>query len=89
LKDNLQICNFCELFGFNSKKYPVSRLPIKIGAELFHEGYVFSPGMCVGGFDISQHIDDLALIYFDNHNIIVLHMFVPDGSIQFTGLFLT
>lgn len=80
MRDNLQICNFCELFGFNSNEYPVSRVPIKIGAELFPEGYVFSPGMRVGGFDISQHIDDLPLMYFDDYNIIVLHMFVPDGT---------
>lgn len=80
MSDNLQICNFCELFEFNSKKYPVSRLPIKIGAELFQEGHVFYPHMSVGGFDISQHIDNLALIYFDDYNIIILHMFVPDGT---------
>lgn len=80
MKDNLQICNFCELFGFNSNEYPVCRVPIKIGGELFPEGHVFSPGMRVEGFDISQHIDDLALMYFDDDNIIALHMFVPDGT---------
>jgi hypothetical protein len=77
---NLLICNYCELFGFNREEHPVSRLPIKIGSELFPVGHVFFPGMRVGGFDISQHIDDLALMYFDDYNIIVLHMFVPDGT---------
>lgn len=80
MSDNLQICNFCELFGFNLNGYPVSRVPIKIGAEMFPEEYVFSPGMRVGGFDISQHIDDLALIYFDNCNMIALHMFILEGT---------
>ena len=34
----LQISNYCDLFGFNSKKYPVSRLPIKIDSEIYPTG---------------------------------------------------
>jgi len=80
LKDNLLICNFCELFGFNSKEYPVSRLSIKIDSHVYPAGHEFLSGTKYHGFDISNHIDDLALIYFDENQNLVLHMFVPDGT---------
>jgi len=77
---NIEISNFCELFGFNNKEYPVSRLPIKIKTKIYREGYVFKPGNLYNGFDISKHIDDLALVYYDEKKNVVLHMFVPDGK---------
>ena len=77
---NLQISNFCELFGFNSRINPVSRIPIKINSEIYPAGFEFVQGVKYQGFDISNHIDDLALVYFDEKENIVLHMFVPDGT---------
>ncbi len=77
---NLQISNFCELFGFNFKKHPVSRLLIKITSEIYPTEFEFIPGNKYQGFDISNHIDDLALVYFDKDDNLVLHMFVPDGT---------
>lgn len=79
-----QISNYCDLFGFNSKKYPVSRLPIKIGSEIYPSGFEFIHGTTYSGYDIANHIDDLALIYFDNDKHLVLHMFVPEGTAQKT-----
>jgi len=38
------------------------------------------PGTKYHRFDISNHIDDLALIYFDENQNLVLHMFVPGGT---------
>lgn len=77
---NLQISNFCELFGFNLKKIPVSRIPIKIDSEIYPAGFEFMPGAKYQGFDILNHIDDLVLVYFDENENLVLHMFVPDGT---------
>lgn len=79
----LLISNYCELFGFNHEEHPIGRLPIRIGSELFPAGHVFKPGTRAGGFDIATHIDDLALVYFDDHNNIVLHMFAPEGTGEF------
>ncbi|WP_457594366.1 hypothetical protein [Hydrogenimonas sp.] len=78
----LQISNFCELFGFNFKKNPVSRLPIKIESKIYPTGFEFISGCKYQGFDISNHIDDLALVYFDERGNLVLHMFVPDGTAE-------
>ena len=77
---NLQISNFCELFSFNFRIHPVSRLPIKINSEVFPKGFEFIPGNKYQGFDISSHIDDLALMYFDEDENLVLHLFVPSGT---------
>lgn len=77
---DLQISNYCDLFGFNSKGNPVSILPIKIGSEVYSSGFEFIPGTKYSGFDIANHIDDLALICFDNDKNLVLHMFVPEGK---------
>lgn len=77
---NLQISNFCELFGFNFRINPVSRIPIKINSEIYPAGFEFIQGVKYQGFDISNHIDDLALVYFDEKENLVLHMFVPDGT---------
>ena len=79
---SLQISNFCELFGFNSKKRPVSRLPIKIKSTIYPTGFEFIPGVKYQSFDISNHLDDLALVYFDENGNLVLHMFVPDGKAE-------
>jgi hypothetical protein len=77
---DLQTINFCELFGFNFKGHPISRLPIKIDSEIYPTEFEFIPGNKYQGFDISCHIDDLALVYFDEDEHLVLHMFVPDGT---------
>jgi len=77
---NLQISNFCELFGFNSRMNPVSMIPIKINSQIYPAGFEFVQGVKYQGFDISNHIDDLALVYFDEKENLVLHMFVPDGT---------
>ena len=76
---DLQIANFCELFGFNSKLNPVSRMNLKIESTLYPPGFEFLPGSRYGYFDIIQHIDDLALVYEDESRSMVLHMFVPEG----------
>ncbi len=65
---------------FNFKSNPISRLPIKIDAELYPKEFEFISGNKYQGFDISNHIDDLALVYFDENEHLVLHMFVPEGT---------
>ena len=80
----LQISNYCDLFGFNSKKYPVSRLPIKIDSEIYPTGFEFIHETTYSGYDIAKHIDDLALVYFDNDKHLVLHMFAPEGTAKKT-----
>jgi len=77
---NIQISNFCELFGFNKDGFPKSRLPIKIGSTIFPTEHVFHPDSRIEGFCIPNHIDDLAIVYFDNEKNLVLHMFVPEGT---------
>jgi hypothetical protein len=79
---NIEISNFCELFGFNNKGYPVSRLPIKIDTTIYSAGHTFKPDNLYSGFNISKHIDDLALVYYDKEKNVVLHMFVPDGKAE-------
>ncbi|MBW1706860.1 MAG: hypothetical protein JRJ86_17150 [Deltaproteobacteria bacterium] len=79
---NLQVSNFCELFGFNFKRNPISRLSIKIESKIYPAGFEFIPGVKYQGYDISTHIDDLALVYFDENENLVLHMFVPDGTAE-------
>jgi hypothetical protein len=74
----LQICNFCELFGFNSRLNPVGRLQLKIGSNIYPPGFEFTAGTRHGTIEIARHLDDLALVY-DEAGILVLHMFVPDG----------
>lgn len=78
--DNIKISNFFELFGFNRDGLPESRLSIKIGSTIFPAKHVFSPGSRIEGYEISNHIDDLALVYFDEDKNLVLHMFVPEGT---------
>ena len=81
---NLLISNFCELFGFNQEGFPESRLPIKIGSTIFPAKSVFPPDSRIEGFDISNNIDNLALVYFDEKENLVLHMFVPNGTAERT-----
>lgn len=74
----LQTCNFCELFGFNSRLNPVGRLQLKIGSNVYPPGFEFTAGTRYGTIEIARHLDDLALVY-DEAGILVLHMFVSDG----------
>lgn len=76
----LQICHFCELFGFNASLNPVGRLALTIGDTTYPPGYEFVSGNQYGYFDISKNIDNLALVYPRESNAIVLHVFVPDGK---------
>lgn len=75
----LQICNFCDLFGFNSRMNPVGRLQLKIDSNVYPPGFEFTTGARYGTFEIVRHLDDLALVYYDEAGVLVLHMFVPDG----------
>lgn len=75
----LQVCNFCELFGFNSAKNPVCRLLLRINSDIYQPGFEFVSGSKYGGFEVANHFDDLALVYYDKSGVLVLHMFVPDG----------
>jgi hypothetical protein len=76
----LQICNFCELFGFNSARNPVGRLSLRIDADIYPPGFEFVAGRRYGGFEVAKHLDDLALVYYDEAGALVLHMFVSDGT---------
>lgn len=76
----LQISNFCELFGFNSKRNPVSRLSLRIGSDVYPPEFEFEVGNKYGLLEVAKHIDDLALVYYDETGLLVLHMFVPDGT---------
>lgn len=76
----LQICNFCELFGFNSARNPVGRLPLRIGSDTYPPEFEFVAGNKYGKIEIARHLDDLALVYYDEADVLVLHMFVPDGT---------
>ena len=76
----LQICNFCELFGFNSARNPVGRLLLRINSDTYPPGFEFVFGRKYGGFEVAKHLDDLALVYHDEAGVLVLHMFVPDGT---------
>ena len=78
----LQICNFCELFGFNSVRNPVGRLPLRIGSDVYPPEFEFVAGNKYGTVEVAKHLDDLALVYYDEANVLVLHMFVPDGTGQ-------
>lgn len=76
----LQICNFCELFGFSSRLNPVSRLPLKIDDKVYPAGFEFVAGTQLGTTKIDISLDELVLVYYDNTDTLVLHMFVPDGK---------
>lgn len=76
----LQICNFCELFGFNSRMNPVGRLQLKIDSNVYPPGFEFTVGTRYGMVEIARHLDDLALVYYDEAGVLVLRMFVPDGT---------
>lgn len=76
----LQICNFCELFGFNSAGNPVGRLSLRIDTHVYPPGFEFVAGRKYGTFEVAKHLDDLALVYYDEAGALVLHMFVPDGT---------
>ena len=58
----------------------MSRMKLKIGSKVYPEGFEFVPGGGYPMFDIAHHIDDLALVYFDDCQDLVLHIFVPDGT---------
>lgn len=77
---NLQACNFCELFGFNSRRNPVARLQLRIGSDVYPPEYEFTSGNRYDGYEVARHLDDLALVYYDEEGVLVLHMFVPDGT---------
>jgi len=76
----LQLCNFCELFGFNSARNPVGRLSLRIDADIYPPGFEFLAGRRYGTFEVAKHLDDLALVYYDQAAVLVLHMFVSDGT---------
>jgi|CXWL01.1.fsa_nt_gi hypothetical protein len=77
---NLKTYNFCDLFEFNSRRNPVGRLHLKIDSTIYPPEFEFTAGTRYGTFEISNHLDDLALTYKEA-DILVLHMFVPDGLI--------
>lgn len=70
--------SFCDLFGFNNQGFPVVRLPIKIDKVIIQEDSVIEPDIKIGGFVISKHIDDYAVVYYDEDGQINLHMFILD-----------
>ncbi|MDD5285875.1 MAG: hypothetical protein PHD54_08445 [Desulfuromonadaceae bacterium] len=76
----IQICNFCELFGFNSRMNPVVRLELKIWDQVYPQGFEFTAGTTGGAMEIAKHLDDLALVYYEESGGLVLHTFVPDGT---------
>ena len=79
--NNLIICNFCDLFGFNSNKNPISRLPIKINSTMYPVDFEFEKNKKYETFDIHKHINDKVLIYnYYKDGYIVLHMFTEEGA---------
>lgn len=76
----IQICNFCDLFGFNSRMNPVGRLQLKIWEKVYPPGFEFTASTTGGAIKIEKHLDDLALVYYEESGVLVLHMFVPDGT---------
>jgi hypothetical protein len=76
----LQVCNFCELFGFNSRGNPISRLSLLIGSDIYPPEFEFIVGNKYGMVEVAKHLDDLALVYYDETGVLALHMFVPDGT---------
>ena len=63
---------------------PVGRLQLKIDSSIYPPGFEFMAGTRYGTVEIARHIDDLALVYYDEAGILVLHMFVPDGTAKKT-----
>jgi len=59
----IQICNFCDLFGFNSRMNPVGRLELKILDKTYPAGFEFTADTTGGALEIAKHLDDLALVY--------------------------
>ncbi len=80
----IQICNFCDLFGFNSRMNPVGRLEMKIWDKVYPQGFEFTVVTTGGAADIAKHLDDLALVYYEESGVLVLHMFVTDGTAKKT-----
>jgi hypothetical protein len=80
----IQICNFCDLFGFNSRMNPVGRLEIKICNIVYPPCFEFTSSTTGGAIEIAKHLDDLALVYYEESGVLVLHMFVPDGTAKKT-----
>lgn len=77
MKEQLK-CGFCDLFGFNDQGFPVARLPLKIDTVVIREDSVIKPNAEIGGFVISKHIDNYALVHYYEDGVINLRMFIPD-----------
>ncbi len=63
---------------------PVGRLQLKIDSNIYPQGFEFIVGNRYGNIEIAKHIDDLALVYYNDAGTLVLHMFVPKGTAKKT-----
>ncbi len=77
---------FCDLFGFNSKRNPISRLPLKIGKKVYPTDFEFKHGLKYANISICDHINDLAVVSFENDNFITLYMFNAYHKLEKTPL---
>jgi hypothetical protein len=60
---------------------PVARLKMRIGSDVYPSGFEFTDGgTCT--LKISDHRNDMAIIYFDEEepDVLILHMFMPYES---------
>lgn len=83
-QQDLCMANFCEIFGFDSNGFPVSRFNVNIGEKQYPKDHVFKPGNLYGGWNIIGNIDNLVLLEYIFPDIVNICFFLPEGNAKKT-----